>query len=91
MLFSELCNKEIVSAVTGARLGFADDAELEPDTFRVTKLFIYGKGEMLGLMGRQEDTVIEREDIDTVGSDVIIVNKAVEKPKPSKKKSLFGL
>ncbi len=91
MFFSELCNKEVVSAVTGARLGFVDDAEIDPETFKVTKLFIYGKGELLGLMGRQDDIVIEREDIDTVGSDVIIINKSVEKPQASKKKSLFGL
>ena len=91
MLFSELCSKEVVSAVTGARLGFIDDAELDRDTAQIVRLFIYGKGEMFGLMGKSEDIVIDWSDIETVGTDVIIIKKQIERPVSAKKKSFLGL
>ncbi|MEA4912393.1 MAG: YlmC/YmxH family sporulation protein [Oscillospiraceae bacterium] len=73
MLFSQLCEKEVVSAADGERLGYIDDAEYDEATGEVLRFFIYGRGELFGLLGRSEDVSIERSDIETVGSDILLV------------------
>ena len=73
MLFSQLCEKEIVSAADGERLGYIDDAEYDAATGEVLRFFIYGRGELFGLLGKSEDVSFERGDIETVGSDIILI------------------
>ena len=91
MRFSELCSKEVVSALTGVRLGFVDDMEIDGETAQVKKLIIGGRSEWLGLAGRGEDTEISWEDIEMVGSDVILVRIPVEKSPVSKKRWFWNM
>ncbi|MDO4567245.1 MAG: YlmC/YmxH family sporulation protein [Oscillospiraceae bacterium] len=89
MLFSELRDKEVVSAVNGVRLGLIDDFEFDQKTAKVQKLYIYGRGELFGLGSRSGDLVIDWTDIETIGGDIILIKKAVETPSAPRRKGLF--
>lgn len=83
MLFSEICNKEVVSVTTGMRLGQVDDIELD-ECAHVKRLYIYARG----LFTREGDIVIEWDDIDTIGPDIILVRNEVERASRSRKRLL---
>lgn len=91
MLFSQLCEKEVVSACDGERLGYVDDAEYDETTGEVLRFFIYGRGELFGLLGRSEDVVVERGDIETVGSDIILVRRQAKRAPGLPRRGRFGL
>lgn len=86
MLFSELCNKEVVSVTTGSRLGQVDDIEIDEATSEVKRLYIYARGFFGGAFSRDGDIVIEWGDIDTVGPDIILVKNETERLSRSRKK-----
>ncbi len=92
MLFSELREKEVVCLASGARLGMVDDIEFDGETARIERLIIYGRSEMLGLGARLEDVTIAWQDVETIGSDIILVRSATEAPiKKARKKTFLGL
>lgn len=76
MLFSELCEKEVVNIKTGARLGLIDDIEFDENTFEIKKLYLYGKSELLGLLGRSEDIIVDKCEIDKMGDDIVLVHSS---------------
>lgn len=73
-----MCDKEVVSAEGGVRLGLVDDLEFNDQTAAIERLYIYGRGEMFGLGQRSDDIVIEWSDVETVGGDVILVKNMRE-------------
>ena len=77
MLFSELRDKEVVCLGTGTRLGTVDDAEFDENAC-IVRLYIYGRSELFGLGGRSDDIVIEWKDVDTVGTDILLVKAMKE-------------
>ena len=86
MLFSELCGKEVVSVTSGARLGQIDDAEIDEKTAQVKRLYIYARGLLGGMFSREGDIIIEWNDIDKIGPDIILVKNEFEKiPAPHKR------
>ena len=87
MLFSDLCNKEVVSVRSGMRLGQVDDIEMDDKTAEVKRVYIYARGLFGGRFSREGDIVIEWEDIDTIGPDLILVKNETEHnvPRPRKK------
>ena len=54
MLFTELCEKEVVDMAGGVRLGYVDDLVLDEKTARISELVLVGKGPALRLFGREE-------------------------------------
>ncbi len=86
MLFSELCEKEVVSIKTGSKLGLIDDIEFDENTFEIKRFLIYGKSELLGLLGRSEDVIIDRAEVDTLGTDILLVRSETERKNVSKRK-----
>jgi len=88
MLFSELCGKEVVSVTSGARLGQIDDAEIDDRTAQVKRLYIYARGLFGGMFSREGDLIIEWDDIDKIGSDIVLVKNEVEKVSAPRKKFL---
>jgi sporulation protein, YlmC/YmxH family len=86
MLFSDLCNKEVVSVTTGIRLGQVDDVEIDDDTAEVKRVYIYARGFFGGMFAREGDVVIEWEDIDTIGPDLIMVKNEKERISHPRKK-----
>ena len=86
MLFSELRDKEVVCLGTGARLGTVDDVEFD-DSARILRLYIYGRNELFGFGGRSDDLIIEWDQVETVGSDIILVHGMRESPSRARKRS----
>lgn len=96
MKFEDLCRKEVIDISTGERLGFIDDIELDLNDSSVKSLVIYGSARLLGLFGREADTIISCEDIKVVGSDVVLVerssnNNLIFSTNNEKKRSLSSL
>ena len=89
MLFSDLCNKEVVSARTGTRLGQVDDVEIDDKTAEVKRVYIYARGLFWGMFSREDDIVIEWEDIDTIGPDLILVKNETEQRVARSRKKLL--
>ena len=79
MKFRELCTKEIVQLSNGACLGRADDLELDPATAQVKSLLLLGQPHLFGLLGRDESLTIPWQEIETIGTDAILVHTAVPK------------
>ncbi len=70
---SELRMKDVINVVDGRRLGLIGDLELDLEKGRVTSVVVPGISRFLGLFGRDRDTVIEWEQIQKIGQDVILV------------------
>ncbi|AEJ41613.1 PRC-barrel domain-containing protein [Sulfobacillus acidophilus TPY] len=73
---SELRTKDVVNVVDGRRLGLIGDIELDLEQGRVKSVVVPGASRFLGFFGRDRDTVIEWEQIQKIGQDVILVNVA---------------
>ena len=73
---ADLCKKEVVSIKDGGRLGFVCDVEIDCSTASITALVVYGRGRLLGLLGREPDTVIPWEDVEMLGGDIVLVKCA---------------
>ncbi len=71
---SFLCQKDIVSVVTGQNIGRIDDLEFDLETAKVESLVVFGRPKFFGLLGRNEDIKISWADVLTVGKDVILIN-----------------
>lgn len=70
---SEIKGKEIISVKTGAKLGYADDMEFETDGMTVKALIIFGRCQLFGLLGRQEDIRVDADDIQLIGEDTVLI------------------
>ena len=66
MTLRQLCKKDVVQLGSGAKLGRADDLELEVSSAQVQGLILRGRPRWFGLLGRRQ--------IETIGEDVILVN-----------------
>ena len=72
---TDLSYKEVYDMDSGRRLGYVRDAEIDPETGRVTALIIPGKLRWLGLLGREEELVIPWSCIRKLGEDILFVGK----------------
>lgn len=79
MRYGELSGKEIVNLENGSRLGLLGqtDIELDENTGRINA-FIIPSYRFFGLKKEETDMKIEWKDIEKIGEDMIIVNRASE-------------
>ena len=75
----ELCEKEVVQLEQGVCLGRADDLEFDPATAQLQSLILLGRPRFFGLLGRDESLTIPWREIETIGTDAILVHTAVPK------------
>lgn len=80
--------KDVVCVKDGTRLGYVGDVELDTQSAQLVAIVIYGKYRWLGLLGKEEDIVINWEEIEIIGEDTILVNYV---PKTQKKKRMWSL
>lgn len=76
----DLRNKEVISIKNGARLGYVGDVEVDTCDARLVSLIIYGRPRLFGLLGREDDCVIDWSDIAVIGEDSILVNCTPRRP-----------
>lgn len=73
MCFSDLRCKEVINIKDGTRIGFVDDMEFDTCTAKILRIIVYGKARFFGLLGRDEDVVIDWCDIEVIGTDTVLV------------------
>ena len=73
MKFSDMRTKEVICAQDGQRLGFVSYMEFDIGTGYVTAIVVPGAYRFMGVLGREDDTVISWDRITTIGDDLIIV------------------
>ena len=73
MTIRELCEKEVVQLEQGVCLGRADDLAFDPATAR-----------LFGLLGREENLTIPWQEIETIGTDAVLVHTQLPSAAPSK-------
>ena len=89
VLFSNLCQKSVVSIQDGSDFGEICDIVVDTENGRVTAIVMPGKLRFFGLLGREEDTVIPIELIKITGRDVILVDFACKSAKKRQNKGIF--
>ncbi len=72
----KLRTREVIDILTGERLGYVDDIEMNLETSQVNSLIIYGRERLFGLLGREEDIVIQCSEIQVIGEDVMLIKRS---------------
>lgn len=75
--FSDLRSKFVINVRNGGKLGYVSDVELDTVTAKANAIVIRGRLRLLGILGRDDDIVIQWEDIEVIGEDTILVNHAL--------------
>lgn len=84
MTIRELCEKEVVQPEQGVCLGRADDLAFDPATARLQSLILLGRPRLFGLLGREENLTIPWQEIETIGTDAVLVHTQLPSAAPSK-------
>ena len=87
---SDLMEKDVICLEDGQCLGRVCDAEIDICNQQICAVIILGRLRLFGLLGREEDTVINWCDIELIGEDTILVKKVCScAKKPKRKRKLF--
>ncbi|MDR1002082.1 MAG: YlmC/YmxH family sporulation protein [Oscillospiraceae bacterium] len=76
----DLKHKDVISIKDGTRYGTVCDVVIDTSTARLCAIVIFGRPRLFGLFGREEDCVIEWEEIVIIGHDTILVDCEHKKP-----------
>ena len=87
---TDLRYKDVVNMRDGMRLGCVCDVEVDTATARIVSLVIFGRYRWFGLLGREDDSVINWCDIQLIGEDTILVNFNCPSPGPRPGFRMFG-
>ena len=79
MRLSELREKEVINICDGERLGNVCDIDFEVKTGRICNLIIPGPCRIWGILGRDQEYIVPYEQIQRIGTDVIVVEAEREK------------
>lgn len=71
---SELRMKEVINIVTGQRLGFIDDLEVNLEKCRIEAIIVPKEGKFLKLFSKDNNYIISWKKIVKIGQDVILVD-----------------
>ncbi len=76
MTLQELNQKDVIQSRTGENLGRIDDLTFDPATSQVTSVVLRGRRHLFGLLGCDDDLVVSWPDIESIGTDVVMVKAA---------------
>lgn len=79
MRLSDLREKEVINICDGERLGNVCDIDFEVKTGRICNLIIPGPCRIWGILGRDQEYIVPYEQIQRIGTDVILVEAEREK------------
>lgn len=79
MRMCELKEKEVINCRDGERLGYICDIEIDVHTGIVVRLIVPGPCKIWGILGRDQEYVIDYTCIKQIGADVILVDIDAEK------------
>lgn len=87
---AELKRKEVIDSVSGCRVGFIDDVEIDTLTAGVRAVVVFGRPRFFGILGKSEDVIIPWSDITLIGEDTVLVSSNIKsKQKVIKAGKLF--
>lgn len=81
--------KDVVCVCDGTRLGYVCDVEVDTSCAKLVNIVIYGRYKCFGLLGREEDIVINWCDIQLIGEDTILVNYVCANPRKRRGAGFF--
>lgn len=70
---SDLRHKDVVNNIDGKRLGYIKDVELDLNEGKIRAIILPGENKMFSLFGRNEDIVVDWQQVKKIGVDVILV------------------
>ncbi|WP_343209533.1 PRC-barrel domain-containing protein [Anaerolentibacter hominis] len=79
MRLCEFKQKEVINEPTCNRLGYVSDIEFDVQTGQITHIIVPGPCKIWGILGREEEYIIDYRCICKVGADIILVNINEEK------------
>ena len=86
----DLRRKEVIDSLSGSRVGFIDDVEIDTLTANVRSVVIFGRPRLFGILGKSEDVIIPWSDITLIDEDTVLVTTNVRnKQKVFTKQKLF--
>lgn len=86
----ELRRKEVIDSLSGCRVGYIDDVEVDTMTAQVRSVVIFGRPRFFGLLGKNDDVIIPWSDIALIGEDTVLITTNVKsKHKPLKVQRFF--
>lgn len=71
---SELKMKEVINVNDGQRLGLIKDIELDLSRGKIRSIMVPGEKKFLKLFSAENDLIIDWEQIEKIGEDVILVD-----------------
>ena len=71
---AELQYKEVIDISDGARYGFVEDVELDPERGAIESIVVGGRRRFFGLLGREPDQVFPWAAVKRFGEDIILVD-----------------
>ena len=71
---AELQYKEVIDISDGARYGFVEDVELDPERGVIESIVVGGRPRLFGLLGREPDQVFPWSCVKRFGEDIILVD-----------------
>ncbi|MGM8214391.1 YlmC/YmxH family sporulation protein [Bacillaceae bacterium W0354] len=79
MLLSELQSKDIINVDNGEKIGFISDLELDVHYGKILSLVVTIKGKWFGILGQEEEVLIQWHHIKKIGTDVILISMPYSK------------
>ena len=72
---SELKMKDVVDLARGKKLGYVEDVEIDADEGKIKAIIIpENKNPILNFLSKRHDIIIDWENIEKIGEDVILVH-----------------
>ena len=71
--FTDMKRKEVVNINTGAKYGTVSDFVIDTKNAQIISLSVSGKNSFFALFKKEEDYLLNWDDIATIGADVILV------------------
>ncbi len=81
MRICDLREKEVINVCDGKRLGYVEDVEFDLCTAKITHIIVPGPCKFFGVLGREEEFVIDICHICKIGPDLILVEVELERVK----------
>ena len=66
--------KEVINIENGERLGYIHDFEVDLDKGRITGIVMSSNPKGLNFFSKQNDIIIDWDEIEMIGTDIILVN-----------------
>lgn len=71
---SEMKQKEVINIGNGSRIGIIYDFKVDLENGVVTAIVIPGPGKILGVFGKDNDLVVDWNNIVRIGTDIILID-----------------